>query len=65
VTSFKQNWIEKLNEGKIPYELDEVLPYFICAYYFGWKPEEVDEIDADIIEKLIGMVMGLLKIGVK
>ncbi len=44
---------KKFALGKIPQELLDIFPYFLCAYAFGWDKEQVDRQEAEYIEKLL------------
>jgi len=37
-------------------EIDKHFIYFLLAYYFGWTPKQVDEIDAYLVESLLIML---------
>lgn len=38
-----------------------MMPYFICAFVFGWTKEEVDRQDAGFIEKLLVLAENIYK----
>ena len=48
-----ERWKIKLDAGVFPEELTSEVPYFLMGYFFGWTPEEVDNTDAERIERLI------------
>jgi hypothetical protein len=48
-----EKWRIHLEAGVFPIELKETMPYFLMAYFFGWTIKDVDDSDAETIERLI------------
>ena len=48
-----EKWRINLEAGVFPTELVQEVPYFLMGYFFGWTPEDVDNTDAERIERLI------------
>jgi hypothetical protein len=46
-------WNMLIDAGVMPDELIQEIPYLMLGYFFGWTSDEVDNTDAERIEKLI------------
>lgn len=57
-----ERWRIKLDAGVIPQELLQEIPYLLLGYFFGWTPDEVDNTDAERIERLIILLQQFNKV---
>lgn len=55
----------KMSIGVIPDEIKRDIPYFLCAFYFGWDKEIVDSQDYSYIEHMLLLMESFNSMGDK